>query len=62
MPATSQAQRAYLNAVMGHEWVKAHHFANKGKLPMHKTKKGMKAKAKAKKGKAAKKPMGKKKY
>lgn len=35
MPAVSQAQRAYLNAKFGHDWVKAHGFDNKGKLPMH---------------------------
>lgn len=35
MPAKSQAQRAYLNAHFGHDWVKAHHFDNKGKLPSH---------------------------
>ncbi len=41
MPAKSQAQRAYLNATKGHAWVKAHGFANKGKLParVKKTKK-----------------------
>lgn len=33
MPAKSQKQRAYLNWKFGHAWVKAHHFANKGKLP-----------------------------
>ncbi len=33
MPATSQAQREFLNATKGHAWVKRHHFANKGKLP-----------------------------
>lgn len=33
MPAKSQAQRAYLNAKFGHEWVKRHHFDNPGKLP-----------------------------
>ncbi len=40
MPAKSQAQRAYLNVHFGHEWVKAHHFDNKGKLPKHVGKKG----------------------
>lgn len=39
MPAKSQAQRAYLNAKFGHDWVKAHHFDNPGKLPMHKKRK-----------------------
>ena len=33
MPAKSQAQRAYLNKKFGHDWVKAHRFDNKGKLP-----------------------------
>jgi len=35
MPVRSQAQRAYLNMKFGHGWVKAHHFDQKGKLPMH---------------------------
>lgn len=35
MPAKSQAQRAYLNAKFGHDWVKEHHFDNAGKLPEH---------------------------
>ncbi len=35
MPAKSQAQRGYLNAHFGHQWVKKHHFDNKGKLPAH---------------------------
>jgi hypothetical protein len=35
MPARSQAQRAYLNARFGHDWVKRHHFDTKGKLPEH---------------------------
>ena len=35
MPAESQAQRGYLNAKFGHEWVKEHHFDNTGKLPEH---------------------------
>jgi hypothetical protein len=35
VPAVSQAQRAYLNAKFGHDWVKRHHFDNKGKLPEH---------------------------
>jgi hypothetical protein len=33
MPARSQAQRELLNARFGHDWVKRHHFDNKGKLP-----------------------------
>ena len=40
MPAQSQAQRAYLNLKFGHQWVKKHHFDNKGKLPEHKGGKG----------------------
>jgi hypothetical protein len=36
MPVKSQAQRAFLNARFGHDWVKAHHFDNKGKLPKRK--------------------------
>lgn len=43
MPAKSQAQRAFLNAHFGHNWVKAHHFDTKGKLP---AKVGSKKKAK----------------
>lgn len=35
MPARSQSQRAYLNARMGHVWVKRHGFDNTGKLPGH---------------------------
>lgn len=35
MPVRSEAQRRYLNAHFGHEWVKAHHFDQKGKLPKH---------------------------
>ncbi len=33
MPARSEAQRRYLNAKFGHEWVKRHDFDNKGRLP-----------------------------
>lgn len=40
MPAKSQAQRAYLNAHFGHDWVKAHHFNTTGKLPAKVGKKG----------------------
>jgi hypothetical protein len=41
MPAKSQKQRGFLEAKFGHEWVKKHHFDNKGKLPKyaHKSKK-----------------------
>jgi hypothetical protein len=35
MPAKSQAQRGYLAHKFGPEWLKAHHFDNKGKLPEH---------------------------
>ncbi len=35
-PAVSEAQRRYLNAMFGHDWVKEHHFDNKGKLPQYK--------------------------
>ena len=37
MPAVSQSQRAYLNQKFGHQWVKKHHFDNKGKLPKYKS-------------------------
>jgi hypothetical protein len=33
MPAKSQKQRAYLYQKFGANWVKKHHFDNKGKLP-----------------------------
>lgn len=41
MPAKSQAQRRYLAMKFGIEWMRAHGFDNKGKLPKHvkKTKK-----------------------
>jgi hypothetical protein len=35
MPAVSQAQRGYLASKFGPEWMKKHHFDNKGKLPKH---------------------------
>ncbi len=35
MPAKSQAQRAYLYAHFGPDWVKRHHYDNPGKLPRH---------------------------
>jgi hypothetical protein len=35
MPAVSQAQRGYLAHKFGPEWMKKHHFANKGKLPQY---------------------------
>lgn len=35
-PAVSEAQRRYLNATFGHDWVKEHGFDNKGKLPERK--------------------------
>ena len=34
-PALSEAQRRYLNARFGHDWVKEHHFDNRGHLPGH---------------------------
>lgn len=49
MPAKSQAQRGYLAAKFGPEWMKKHHFDNKGKLPARVKKKA--AKKPAKKGK-----------
>lgn len=33
MPAKSEAQRRLLNARFGHDWVRKHHYDNKGKLP-----------------------------
>lgn len=39
MPAVSEAQRRFLYANKGADWVKKHHFDNKGKLPAKKTKK-----------------------
>ena len=42
MPARSQAQRAYLNAKFGHDWVKEHDFDNPGKLPKRSKKKKIK--------------------
>ena len=33
MPAKSQAQRGYLAEHFGADWMKKHHFDNKGKLP-----------------------------
>jgi hypothetical protein len=35
MPAVSEAQRRYLFSKFGAGWVKAHHFDNPGKLPLH---------------------------
>lgn len=35
MPAVSQAQRGYLAHKFGPEWMKKHHYDNKGKLPAH---------------------------
>jgi hypothetical protein len=35
MPAKSQAQRGYLAHKFGPNWMKEHHFANKGKLPQY---------------------------
>lgn len=33
MPAVSQAQRGYLAVHFGKDWMREHHFDNKGKLP-----------------------------
>jgi len=35
MPARSEAQRRYLAARFGIEWMRRHHFDNPGKLPRH---------------------------
>jgi len=35
MPAESQAQRGFLYATFGPEWVRKHHFDNPGPLPEH---------------------------
>lgn len=35
MPARSQAQRGYLAAHFGIDWMRKHHFDNKGPLPRH---------------------------
>jgi hypothetical protein len=40
MPAKSQAQRNFLEWKFGNQWVKKHHFDNKGKLPAHKKSSG----------------------
>jgi len=34
-PAVSEAQRRFLNAHFGHDWVKEHEFDNRGELPEH---------------------------
>lgn len=49
MPAKSEAQRRLLNARFGHQWVKRHHFDNKGKLPEY-VKGSKSAKRRGKKG------------
>lgn len=36
MPAVSQAQRGYLAATKGPEWMRKHHYDNPGKLPARK--------------------------
>jgi hypothetical protein len=51
MPARSQAQRSYLAANFGPEWMRKHHFDNKGKLPARVGKKKAKPRAKKRKGK-----------
>lgn len=35
MPAVSEAQRRYLYAKFGAQWVAEHHFDNPGRLPAH---------------------------
>jgi hypothetical protein len=50
MPAVSEAQRRYLNWRFGHDWVKAHHFDNKGSLPARKSKRHRAAAKKRKRG------------
>ena len=35
MPAVSQAQRGYLAHKFGVDWMREHHFTNKGKLPKY---------------------------
>lgn len=35
MPARSQAQRGFLAARFGPDWMRKHGFDNKGKLPEH---------------------------
>jgi hypothetical protein len=35
MPARSDAQRKYLYARFGAEWVRRHHFDTPGRLPRH---------------------------
>ena len=39
MPAQSEAQRRYLYAHFGADWVRKHHFDNPGKLPKRKLRK-----------------------
>lgn len=45
MPAKSEAQRRYLAAKFGADWLRRHHFDNPGKLP---ARVGKKKKAKRK--------------
>jgi hypothetical protein len=35
MPAKSQAQRGFLAHKFGVDWMREHHFTNKGKLPQY---------------------------
>lgn len=46
MPSVSQSQRAYLAKHMGVEWMRAHGFDNRGKLPARVGKKKKKRKRK----------------
>lgn len=43
MPAVSEAQRRYLAATFGIDWMRRHGFDNTGKLPARKRKKKRKA-------------------
>jgi hypothetical protein len=42
LPAVSQAQRGFLAAKFGPEWMRQHGFDNKGPLPMRVRKPGVK--------------------
>lgn len=51
MPAKSQAQRGFLAVHFGPDWMKEHHFDNKGKLPEHVKEKPPEKKTEPEKGK-----------
>ena len=44
MPAKSEAQRKWAFGVKGQAWAKKHHFDNKGELPMHAKRAGVRKK------------------